>query len=55
MGIVHDISEHLWTRPFRTKVAPFVIIMAPIMQVPHTLLGLRAVLTWVMPPIGLRF
>jgi hypothetical protein len=49
MGVVHGASERLWTRPLRTKVVPFVIVIAPVTRV------LRAIITWVMLPVGLRF
>jgi hypothetical protein len=55
MGVVHDASEHLWTRPFKTKATPFLIVMAPVTRVPRALLGLHAFITWVMLSVGLRF
>jgi hypothetical protein len=48
-GIMHGASEHLWVRPFRTKAMPFSIIVSLTMWVLH------AIVTRVMPPVGLRF
>jgi hypothetical protein len=43
-SIVHDASEYLGNRPFMTEAASLTIAVAPVMWVPHTWLGLRAII-----------
>jgi hypothetical protein len=52
---MHGTAKCLWAMPFRTKVAPFMIIMAPTVRVSLTSLGLRNVTPWVVPSVHLNF
>jgi hypothetical protein len=55
MSGAYGASKCLWTRPFKTEVVSFVIITAPMRWVPHALLGLLAVVPWMMLLVHLRF
>jgi hypothetical protein len=54
-SVAHDASEYLGTRPFGIEVASFATVMDPMMWVLRVLLGLRAVVPQVMPPVRQRF
>jgi hypothetical protein len=55
MSIAHGASEYLGTRPFGTEATSFAIVAGPTTWVPHALLGLCAIVTWVMPLVHLLF
>jgi hypothetical protein len=55
MNIVHVAFKHLQPRPFRTKVAPLVVVMAHEAWILRVLLGLCIIIPWAGPLLYLRF